>query len=116
MGNESKSRGPLRSLLANDPEMADLAELFVSELPERVEQIRKAESEREWQRLKTLSHQLRGSAGGYGFPTIGAAAGHLEEVLRSVSCAPSAEADLSQVHQQVVELMELCRRAMMPMK
>ena len=100
----SASDAPIRSTLANDPDMADLIELFVSELPNRVELLRVAAEQGRASDVRDLAHQLKGAAGGYGFAVIGEAAADIETPLRS------GAADLNSVRRQVDALIELCSR------
>ena len=73
---------PLRSEFADDPDMQEIIELFVGEMPRRLGELTTCWERRELDRLTHLVHQLKGSSGGYGFPTLGHAAGQLEETLR----------------------------------
>lgn len=98
----------LKSELASDPEIGELVEQFVTELPERVDVLLAAYREGDTIRVRTIAHQLKGAAGGYGFPTIGDAAKQLEQCLRS---GGSGAAHLEQIRCGVEELVELCRRA-----
>jgi HPt (histidine-containing phosphotransfer) domain-containing protein len=66
----------------DDPEMAELAELFLEGLSSRITAIRKGWESRDLGQVRFGSHQLRGAAGGYGFPEIGEAAGLVEDLLR----------------------------------
>ncbi|MDX2018086.1 MAG: Hpt domain-containing protein [Planctomycetota bacterium] len=100
----SASGAPLRSTFADDPEMRELVEMFVQEMPERIEAIRTAFDGAEMARLKTLSHQLKGASAGYGFAPLGEAAGKVEDAVRS---APD---ELSAIRARVDELLEVCRR------
>ena len=95
----------LQSQLANDPEMAELLDLFLSELPKRVEVVMHAVRARELHTLRRVAHQMKGSCAGYGFPTIGAAAGTIEQNL-------DQGAPLEQIKGQVDELVNLCQRAL----
>jgi HPt (histidine-containing phosphotransfer) domain-containing protein len=99
---------PLLSEFANDPEMAELIESFTCELPERVRAILAAAREGRVSDLKRLSHQLKGAAGGYGFPTLGEAAGRVEDGLRAASDPTAA---LNAIAADVRTLVELCTRA-----
>lgn len=98
---------PIRSRFAGDPEMSELIELFVAELPQRVNVIAAAMRDREFQTLCRISHQLKGASAGYGFDSIGKAAGAIEHQL--LSLGPSA--DIEGVQQQVDALISLCKRA-----
>jgi len=95
----------LQSQLADDPEMAELLDLFLSELPKRVDTVTNALRERELQTLRRVAHQMKGSCAGYGFPTIGAAAGSVERTVEQ-------GAPLEQIKGQVDELVDLCQRAL----
>ncbi|MBX3372791.1 MAG: Hpt domain-containing protein [Phycisphaeraceae bacterium] len=96
---------PLYSTLAGDDEMADLISYFVAELSNRVEALQAAFTEGDEDRLRMLAHQIKGAAGGYGFPAITAVAGDLERVLQSDGRG------MSEVDRQVRDLIDLCRRA-----
>lgn len=101
----------LKSEFAGDPEIGELVEQFVRELPNRVETLRDAFQAGDGLRVRTLAHQLKGAAGGYGFPTIGRAAQAVDEFLRSNG---TSEGALERVRLSVEELTDLCRRAATP--
>jgi len=62
---------PLRSsVLEEDPDLKDLVEQFVAELPQRLEAMLAAWREARLDHLRTLAHQLKGAAGGYGYREI----------------------------------------------
>jgi len=98
----------LRSEFADDPAMREIVEFFVNDLTERIDAIRLACERQDRCQLKTLAHQLKGAAGGYGFPTIGSAAGDVERELLA------AEADVAAVQDKVEELLRRCRAAAQP--
>ena len=124
--NATPAMTPLQSLFADEPEMRELILFFVDDLGRRVEAMRDALSKLDQPRLRTLAHQLSGSAAGYGYPAIGEAARLLESELkhkRSPTSAPSphgdtceqwsqAELNIAQLHQRTIELIDLCRSAM----
>jgi len=74
--------GPCYSSLAGDPDMMELLALFVSELPQRLVEIRQAAQGQNWQEVRRLAHQLRGAGGSYGFPLLTTAAGQVENIAR----------------------------------
>ena len=94
----------LISELADDPDFADLVEMFVSELPNRVAALQRGIADQDYQALASLAHQLKGSAGGYGFPSITAAAALVEQSARTAS-------DLAQLTPKLRQLTDLCARA-----
>ncbi len=67
------------SLVEDDEEFVDLVEEFVQGLGERMEGIERALTEHDFATLKTLAHQLKGSAGGYGYDILTEKAAELEE-------------------------------------
>lgn len=101
----------IRSEFADDPEMRELVELFVSELPERVSALASAWDDRDANALTRLAHQMKGAAPGYGFDVLGSAAAKIEDRLRDAS---DPEAELSSVKQELDTLLDLCRRAILP--
>jgi HPt (histidine-containing phosphotransfer) domain-containing protein len=94
----------LRSQLANDPEMRELLELFLSELPKRANAVMHAWQSGELNTLRRVAHQLKGSCAGYGFPTIGSVAGDLENTI-------TVNGPLERIAEDVRELVALCERA-----
>ena len=95
---------PLVSEFADDTDMVELIEMFVDELPQRASAIEQAVSEQDKESLRSLAHQLKGAAGGYGFPAITDAAATLETSVK-------ATRDTNQLKQEVDALADLCRRA-----
>lgn len=98
------SGGVLVSELAGDADMIDLVELFVSELPQRVQALEAAIASNDVQQLARLAHQLKGAAGGYGFPAITEAARSLEQTVKS-------SADIRQLAAEVKAVVRLCGMA-----
>ncbi len=94
------------SLDINDPDDAELIEYFLEELPDKVEIITTAVASEDVEALGRISHQLKGSAAGFGFPTIGTAAGVLEGHIRELG--DSAEA-ISSVQSEIESLVSLCQ-------
>ncbi len=75
---------PITSKYADNPDMAELLDDFVSTLPDRIREMRRYVQERKKEELSTLAQQLRVTAsdeGGYGFGEISEAAEKLEVTL-----------------------------------
>jgi histidine phosphotransfer protein HptB len=100
------------SEFADDKDFSDLVELFVSELPDRVAAIESAFKACNHEEVTRLTHQLKGAGPGYGFPTIGEAAGVVEAWYRTRSTP--AQEELEDVRKQIDDLVDLCRRATQP--
>lgn len=71
-----------RSDFADDPDMTEIVALFVSEIPQRMQAMHAALAEGDIERLRTLAHQLKGAAGGYGFPKLGDAAALIDRGIK----------------------------------
>lgn len=97
--------GPILSEFHDDPDMAELVEAFVRELPTRVEAMRDQLRSGDLESLKRGAHQLKGSCGGYGFPVLTEAAATLEERLSG-----QTEAELERVSASLQELVDLTSR------
>lgn len=104
MNPESDRNGPIVSSLAGDPDLQQLLDDFVRNLPQKASALMTVLAEGDLATLQRLAHQLKGSAGGYGFPIITDAARCLELTARTTQ-------DLEALSEQVRELAELCRRA-----
>lgn len=73
---------PVYSDLSDDPDMSELLDAFVGEMPGRAQRIAVLFGTQDWKSLGMEAHRLRGSAGGHGFEQLGVLAGELEALLR----------------------------------
>lgn len=106
MGTRNETE-PLRSRFAGDAEMVELVQEFVQELPKRVEALQGLLRASHFDELRRAAHQLKGAAGGYGFPMISDSAGTVEQLLHS----GVGQAQIADLQQRVDELVTLCGRA-----
>lgn len=74
---------PIYSSLALDPDFAELVEEYVSHAPARVATCVGFVESQNWRELMRFSHQVKGSAGSYGFGQITTVAALLEAALAS---------------------------------
>lgn len=81
MNRTTAINGYLYSRLANDSDLGELVEMFVSELPTRIQTLVEQSEAGDDDALRRSAHQLKGSAGSYGFDEITVAAGVLEHQL-----------------------------------
>jgi HPt (histidine-containing phosphotransfer) domain-containing protein len=98
------SREPLLSELAEDPDIADLVVEFAVVLANRADSLLSAFEHDDTENLKRIVHQLKGAAGGYGFPSI-------SEQARVVESALTGSNERAQVREAVDGLAGLCFRA-----
>ena len=68
---------------AGDPEMERLLEAFVAALPRRTAVMEQCLAAGDLDGLLVAAHQLKGTAGGYGFPRLSEAAAALEAAVRT---------------------------------
>ena len=78
----SNDQSTLRSEFADDPDMAGIVALFIHELPQRLGAMHVALAAANHEQLRMLAHQLKGAAGGYGFPKLGEAAALIDQAVR----------------------------------
>jgi len=104
------NKTPILSQYASDPEMVELIDLFLSEMPDRLKALEGAWRTAQLTQLTRMAHQLKGSCAGYGFPALGTAASTLEERLRALQAEAGAE-QLSRLQREFNDLIDLCRRA-----
>jgi len=100
------ARGPVGLLEAGPLDTATVARLvgvFAQELPARAAAIASALRSRDFRSLKELAHQLKGTAGLYGFAQIADAA-------RLVHQQVAEETDMGQLQTAVSELVKLCEQ------
>jgi HPt (histidine-containing phosphotransfer) domain-containing protein len=90
------------STLAEDPDLAEIVEMFVQEMPDRVSNLQRRFESRDLMELERAAHQLKGAAGSYGFHQLTPAATRLEAMLKQRR--PEEE-----VHAALDALVSLCR-------
>ncbi|MBN1908328.1 MAG: Hpt domain-containing protein [Pirellulales bacterium] len=93
----------LYSDLGADPDLGELVEMFVDEMPDRVANIQKLLDASNWEELRRAAHQLKGAAGSYGFSPISPTAAVVEDAIR-------AEQPEEQIRQAVETLCDMCNR------
>jgi signal transduction histidine kinase/CheY-like chemotaxis protein/HPt (histidine-containing phosphotransfer) domain-containing protein len=96
--------GPLVSELDADPEMRDLLDEYVVSLREQAALVEAAVARNDWPTVARMAHQIKGAAGGYGFPSISDAAAAAEQAAKSPGKTGSAI-------EATDALLALCRRA-----
>jgi len=74
---------PVRSEFADDPDFAELLEMFLESAHEKRTEIQSAFERQEWDGIRVLAHQLKGAGGGYGFPGLTSVSGDLESACKS---------------------------------
>ena len=72
----------IHSDFSADTDMAVIIGMFVDELPQRIEALQAAASAGDADQVRVLAHQLKGSAGGYGYPRLGAAAALVDQGIK----------------------------------
>jgi histidine phosphotransfer protein HptB len=92
------------SSLAADPDLRELVDTFVQEMPDRMSALQTQADTRNWEQLARTAHQLKGSAGSYGFHEITPCAARLEGAVRDGR-------QEGHILAAVNELLDLCRRA-----
>ena len=93
----------LISEYADDEDMGELIELFVQDLRDDMRKIQVALTDGDLECLGVLAHQLKGSAGSYGFPRLTEQADRLESCVRS-------GVDPDRLEQEVTDFVKLCER------
>jgi HPt (histidine-containing phosphotransfer) domain-containing protein len=95
---------PLYSTLAEDPDLREIVDMFVDEMPDRIANLLAQCESGKWEELRRAAHQLKGAAGSYGFDAISPSAADLEDALYHHK--PEAE-----ILKATESLVALCRRA-----
>ncbi|MHC4948208.1 MAG: Hpt domain-containing protein [Planctomycetota bacterium] len=85
--------------------ISGLVALFLEKLEGRIDALRAAWTGRDLEALSSIAHQLRGSAGGCGYPVLTDAAAAVETAI------DDGPGDLARLAEKVATLVELCERA-----
>ena len=105
MNNSHDKLQPMKSLFATDEVIAEILPEFVRNLPGYVEKMRAAVERGDHAQAARVCHDLKGTAGGYGFPEISEVAQHLESALKT-------EAKITHQMLLVEQIATLCQRAL----
>ena len=98
------SIAPLISDFADDPDMLEIIEMFVDGLSERIDSILTAFEDRNFTTVSGIAHQLKGAAGGYGYPTLSELAFDVEQLAKQ-------NAEDTQIEKALALLVDQCRGA-----
>jgi histidine phosphotransfer protein HptB len=103
MGSATIPEQFLYSSLADDPDLAEIVEMFVQEMPDRVSAMQARFDAQQWLELERAAHQLKGAAGSYGFNQLTPAAARLEAMLKQKRTE-------DEIRQALGELTSMCQR------
>lgn len=85
------------SSLCEDTDMAELVEMFVQEVPDRLAQLEQCLDQANWSELARFAHQLKGAGGSYGFPQLTPAAARLEQLAKQTAPVEQLQAAISEL-------------------
>jgi PAS domain S-box-containing protein len=98
----TRSATSVYSRLALDPDLGALIDLFVQEMPHRINALDTQARSRDWNQLAETAYQIKGAAGSYGFNEITHSAARLEAAARGAQ-------QEDQILSALGELLGLCR-------
>lgn len=75
----------------DDEDLAELVEMFVDEIPDRVQTMLDAAEGSDWEQLGRIAHQMKGAAGSYGFSEVTNVAAVLEHACRQNASAETIQ-------------------------
>lgn len=99
--NATTSADAIYSDLGTDPDFAELLEMYVDEMPDRIAALRDAHAAGDAELLQRTAHQMKGAAGSYGFSQLTSYATALEFAVRD-------RASEEEVLQTLDELVLMC--------
>jgi HPt (histidine-containing phosphotransfer) domain-containing protein len=103
MESSTATTSLLYSKLASDPDLAEIVDMFVEEMPGRVAALQEQLNSADWDALSRTAHQLKGAAGSYGFDPLSPCAGKVETAVRN------GEPEQA-IRETVNELVDMCNR------
>ena len=97
----SKGSGPGR-----EQRFRELVKGFVAGIPKKISAIENARATGDEESLRTQVHQIKGSAGSYGFPNVSNCARRCQELLRSQTDSDAARSQVEELLKQLSDLTE----------
>jgi HPt (histidine-containing phosphotransfer) domain-containing protein len=73
---------PIYSSLGAHPALGEIVDIFVGEVPNRIETLLSQAAANDWETLGRTAHQLKGAFGSYGFDELTPSAKRLETAAR----------------------------------
>ena len=102
-----KAQAPIRSLLEDDADLLDIVQDFANQIPDRIRNLKELYSQDDRDELQRVAHQLKGGAGGVGFPQISDVAAALEQAIKS-------KAKPEQIQERVIALTQILAAVRVP--
>ncbi|HEY5602418.1 MAG TPA: ATP-binding protein [Gammaproteobacteria bacterium] len=94
---------PIVSVLDDEKgEFTDLVEKFVNKLPNQFRKIKRVFLEKDWQQLKLLLHETKGTSGNMGFPALMFCATNIESLIEANN--------FTNLERAIGEMESICRR------
>lgn len=93
----------LYSSFGADPDLGELVELFVRDIPQRIDKLLADLESANWPEVQRIAHQLKGAAGSYGFNQVTPYADCVESLVRR-------HEPEEQIRSAAASLVEICRR------
>ncbi|MGD8940572.1 MAG: ATP-binding protein [Gammaproteobacteria bacterium] len=90
------------SLLDDEPDLVEMVRYFIKTLPQDISKLKQAALDGDWSTVQSVSHQLKGRGGGFGYPMVSEVASKIEFQLASQNY-PSVKTLVS-------ELNNICER------
>ena len=103
MNHLALESGPIYSTLGDDPDLGEIVEMFVGEIPERTANLIDCLEGGDWEGLRRAAHQIKGAAGSYGFEPVTPYAARLEVAVRDSK--PEEE-----IREALDTLVAICRK------
>jgi HPt (histidine-containing phosphotransfer) domain-containing protein len=91
------------SVYGDDDDLAEMVEIFVAEIPHRVQTLSEALLAGRLEDLRRTAHQLKGAGGSYGFGLLSEVSARLEMAVRSGASAEDIQCRYD-------EVIDVCRR------
>jgi len=99
----AKEKTPIYSILGADPDLGELVEMYVDEMPERISLLEQAFSSGDRESLQRAAHQLKGAGESYGFSQLTPLAAAVEYSAR--------DGDPEEAIREALEgLVDVCKR------
>lgn len=100
----------LYSTLGDDPDLSELVEYFVAEVPQRKATLEASFASGDHELLQRTAHQIKGAAGSYGFDALTPAAAALEAAVRD----GLPQADVERLLRELLALFDRLRPGVAP--
>lgn len=91
-------------------QQTELATRFIEKLPDMQAKLKTAMDEQNWESLRSVSHDIKGLGGSFGFPELTEIAGKVNDTLRQFEYTAASD-DIQELLDTIAQILQANKKA-----